>query len=97
MNRPRATIDFETRSACKLRACGAWRYSVDPTTEILCMAFRLPYWEKGRTGLWLPPDSASYLSYDDPANEYADWDELLEWIKSGRQVEAHNCWFERCL
>ena len=61
------------------------------------MAFRLPYWEKGRTGLWLPPNTPSYLSYDDPCNDYVDWDELLDWIKSGRQVEAHNAQFETFL
>lgn len=53
-NRPRATIDFESRSACSIRNCGTWRYSFDPTTEVLCLAFRLPYWEEGRTALWHP-------------------------------------------
>ncbi len=56
LTRPRALIDFETRSACDLRKCGAWIYSKHPTTEILCLAFRLPYWEKGETGLWVPDD-----------------------------------------
>lgn len=31
--------DFETASACDLKKCGAWRYSEDPTTEILTFSF----------------------------------------------------------
>ena len=26
-NPPKATIDFETRSACSIKDCGSWRYS----------------------------------------------------------------------
>jgi DNA polymerase bacteriophage-type len=85
--RPRATVDFESRSACDLRKCGAWVYSRHPSTEILCLAFRLPYWAKGRTGLWAPGLASSV----------ADQRELCDWITSGRQVEAHNAFFERCL
>lgn len=29
--------DFESRSECDLRATGAWKYALDPTTEILCL------------------------------------------------------------
>ena len=29
-------LDWETASACDLKKCGAWRYSEDPTTEIIC-------------------------------------------------------------
>lgn len=36
-----AIIDFETRSECDLRKCGAWVYSKDPSTEVLCMAWKL--------------------------------------------------------
>ena len=32
-------IDFETASACDLKKAGAWRYSEDVTTEILCLGF----------------------------------------------------------
>ena len=91
MPKQRATIDFETRSACDLPRCGAWRYSVDPTTEILCLAFRLPSWGAGRTGLWTPADG------NPPTDVDADLRELLIWIRCGRQMEAHNAWFERCI
>lgn len=89
----RATIDFETRSECELKKHGSWRYSLDETTEILCLAFRLPYWKKGRTALWHPafPHLAIYPS---PQN-WKDLQELFKWIEAGGLVEAHNAWFER--
>jgi len=93
---PRAVIDFETRSECDIKTSGSWRYSIDSTTEILCLAFRLPYWEDGRTGLWHPAFPAlgisDALEEDDCA---ADVVELWRWIEAGQLVEAHNAWFER--
>lgn len=91
---PRATIDFESRSACPLRNTGSWRYSLDPSTEPLCLAFRLPSWEVGRTGLWHP----AFPQFDMLESSGTDDDdlcELLEWIQAGGLVEAHNAWFER--
>ena len=89
---PRATCDFETRSACSLKKCGSWRYSLDPSTEVLCLAFRLPHWEEGRTGLWHPafPQLGMAERWD-----WADLTELVKWVESGKLVEAHNAWFER--
>lgn len=34
-------LDYETYSECDLRACGLWRYAEDPSTEVLCFAFRI--------------------------------------------------------
>jgi DNA polymerase len=96
-NAPKTTIDFETRSDCSIRNCGTWRYSLDPTTEVLCLAFRLPYWEPGRTALWHPAlpafDIAEGQLSDDTWAE--DRQELFDWIAGGGLVEAHNAWFER--
>ena len=36
-----ATIDFETRSRLNIKDVGAWRYSVDPSTDILCLAYAI--------------------------------------------------------
>lgn len=88
---PRATIDFETRSACSLRAAGSWRYSLDPTTEVLCAAFRLPYWVPGRTALWHP----AFPHLGIPEARCPELTELFCWIRAGKLVEAHNAWFER--
>jgi hypothetical protein len=89
---PRAVADFETRSACSSRRTGSWRYSLDPTTEPLCMAFRLPYWEEGRTGLWHPAFPQVGLKASDGDD---DLQELFWWILGGGIVEAHNSFFER--
>lgn len=88
----RATIDFETRSACNLKKSGSWRYSVDSTTEVLCLAFRLPHWPKGEASVWHP----AFPHLGIPAS--SNWDQLFElmtWIEDGGVVEAHNAWFER--
>lgn len=49
----RVTLDFETRSACDLKKCGAWVYSEHPTTEPICLWFATG---EGRTFLWRPTD-----------------------------------------
>lgn len=47
------TTDFETRSNSDLKKQGAWVYSEDPTTEVLCLWFCT---RKGTTFKWLPGD-----------------------------------------
>lgn len=49
----KAHIDFETRSAVDLRKVGMYRYSEDPTTEIICMSWRLG---DGPVQRWRPGD-----------------------------------------
>lgn len=94
MHTPRATIDFETKSEVSLRKSGVWRYSVDKSTDILCLAFRLPGWEAGRTGLWHP----GFPSLGIPRSGVdSDVWELFDWIEGHGVIEAHNAWFERCL
>lgn len=92
MPTPRALLDFETRSACSLRKAGAWRYSIDPTTEVLCLAFRLSSWAPGRTALWHPDFPQIGLT-----GHCGELGELFDWIGDGGLVEAHNAWFERCV
>lgn len=86
-----ATADFETRSAANLKKTGSWKYSLDPTTQALCMAFRLPYWKKGRTALWHPAFPQFGLA--ETGTDHLI--ELFNWIVEGELVEAHNAWFER--
>lgn len=90
--RPRATVDFETRSACDLRRSGSWRYALDPSTEVLSLAFRLPHWEKGRAEVWHP--AFPHLGIEE-ADIWPAVFELNSWIQAGGLVEAHNAWFER--
>jgi DNA polymerase len=90
----RATIDFESRSACSLRKSGTWRYSLHPTTQVLCLGFRLPYWEEGRTGLWHPAFPTIGVK---ESSRDGDVEELIAWIEEGGMIEAHSAWFEFCL
>jgi len=46
---PTLYIDFETRSHCDLKKHGAWNYSIDPSTEVLCMAWKI---DDGPINLW---------------------------------------------
>lgn len=89
---PRATIDFETRSTCSLSGAGSWRYSLHPDTEVLCLAYRLPFWKAGRTGLWHPSFPQVGLK---EGEDFDDLTELFRWIRDGEFLEAHNAFFER--
>lgn len=54
MRRPRATIDFETRSSADLKKVGGYRYAMNWDTKALCLAYKLP----GQpVKLWHPPMS----------------------------------------
>lgn len=86
-----ATIDFETRSAAKIRTTGSWRYSLDPTTEPLCLAFRLPHWPTGDVALWHP----AFPQFNWPQEGDDRLADLFFWILDGGLIEAHNSWFER--
>lgn len=51
-------LDFETASDCELKLAGAWRYSEDPTTEILCLCWKFlgQPWKS-----WVPGESGDEL------------------------------------
>lgn len=96
MKAPAAICDFETRSACSLKKSGAWRYSIDSTTEILCLAYRLPSWDEGRVEVWWPEAlvSSGLCVTSPPLTPFL---EMLDWIDDGGLVKAHNVWFEYCI
>lgn len=50
-------MDFETISKCDLKACGAWVYSLHPTTNVLCLCWRQV--GDGDRWSWIPADGAS--------------------------------------
>ena len=93
-NAPKATLDFESRSACSLRRCGAWRYSIDDTTEVLCLGYRLPYWEEGRVELWHPAFPTLKIQESEDSESLM---ELVQWIQEGGFVECQNAFFERSI
>lgn len=56
-------IDFETRSKAVIQKTGAWRYAVDPSTDVLCMGYAI---DDGPVEIWTPgeffPFSAEQLA-----------------------------------
>lgn len=92
MRTPVASLDLETRSACSLKACGASKYAQDPTTEVLCACFRLPWWPEGQTGLWHP--AMPTLGLVERRDDLADF---FMWVVQGGLVESHNSAFESAL
>lgn len=94
------TIDFETRSACDLSKAGGYKYSLDKTTEVLCMAFKWPGQDKAF--LWHPAFphldiEECELSGDDPDTVLQALNQLFTDIENGEAIEAHNSFFERCI
>ncbi len=83
-----ATVDFETRSFVNLRNAGGWLYSRDPSTQALCLSYRLPDGTKGRWHRAHP----NFLIGESPPPQ-----DLFDHIRSGGLVEAHNAFFEMCI
>lgn len=81
------TIDFEGRSAADLIKWGQRRYSLDASTQALCLCWQYP--EE-------PIDGEVHLWHrDHPWIEKSEPDdELIRRIRDGEPVEAHNAGFE---
>lgn len=84
----KGTIDFETRSRCDLKKSGAWAYSEHESTQVLCLAYRLPGSKVRR--VWSP--FLENLDGEDGIPE-----DLAQAVKDGASFEAHNAWFEYCI
>ncbi|MCK1668662.1 DNA polymerase [Bradyrhizobium sp. 153] len=85
--RPRATIDFEGRSAGNLKRIGSWLYSRHRTTQAHCLAYHLPGSDEVK--LWHRAYPALGIE------ESAPPEDLFQWIAEGGMVEAHNAGFEQ--
>lgn len=90
-NAPKASIDFETRSACDIKKAGSWRYAEDPSTQVLCLAFRVP--GMADVAVWHP--AFPHLGIEESPPEVLR--PLWDWIAQGGLVEAHNSTFERAI
>jgi DNA polymerase bacteriophage-type len=78
------TIDFETKSYADLPKVGAWAYSEDPTTDVICVCWAI---DDGPVEQWWPGKNDEDLMPPD----------LYEAVGHGHEVEAHNVAFERSL
>jgi len=78
------TLDFETRSAADLIKWGQRRYALDTSTQALCLAWTFD--QEDEVHLW---------HRDHPwIKKSPRPDRLIERIRSGEKVEAHNAGFE---
>lgn len=80
------TIDFETRSVANLKDVGAYKYAAHPSTEIVCVAWTWPGDPEPR--LWSP----EHIRGTNPVDDVG---ELLDAVRNGESIEAHNAGFER--
>ena len=72
-------IDFETRSECNLLTDGTYKYTADPSTEILCMSFA---WDDGKNVYsWVPRETLLP-------------DAFLDYLKGDGLIAAHNAEFD---
>ena len=76
----RINIDFETRSRIDLKKAGAFKYASDPSTEILCLCWKILGREKVYS--WSP-----FFKLD-------DIESLFKLIEEGAEISAHNVHFE---
>ena len=79
------TIDVETKSYADLPKVGAWNYSLDPSTDIICLCY-----------CFSGPDSDPSIRTWWPGDPLPTVD-LFWLIEEGLSVEAHNVAFEEAL
>src|ERR1035438_6504304 len=87
----RLIFDFETRSACDLKKAGAYRYSVDPTTEPTCLAVKFV----GRSERY-------FLRFEEVNQSWKDVSPIFKdgWMAAlidKYEFSAHNLFFDRCI
>lgn len=75
------SLDFETRSYADLKKVGAWAYSEDPSTDVICMCYGI---DSQPIQEWWPGKHDSDRCPED----------LYVAIMTGQEVEAHNVSFE---
>ena len=95
------TLDCETKSYADLKKIGAWNYSLDPTTDVICLCYILPT-EPNIVYGWVPS------SFHIPMEGVEDWrrrltcsndmpKNLRQSVEDGTPIEAHNVSFEEAL
>ncbi len=86
----RITLDFETRSRCDLKKAGAYKYSLDPTTQPTCLAFKI---HGGKVILMRFEEiNTPWKKQNQGFRNF--WESLLE---REYLFTAHNAFFERCI
>lgn len=81
-------LDFESRSTVDIYECGAWAYSVHPTTEILCLAYQI---DGGQIKILTHDDFLMHKNLGWPCED------LMEAIREGSLMVSFNAFFEQCM
>lgn len=87
----RLTFDFETRSKSNLKKEGAFKYSLDPSTQPTCLAFKIHDEPKV---YFLDFTAINRKWEDQPLTLILLWNRF---IKDDWEFSAHNAFFERCI
>jgi DNA polymerase len=89
------SIDIETRSKCDLKATGVYPYAIHPTTDIMCIAYKI---DDQPTKIITPSNNKSVLMKEDFDNPSAEMVEFHDYY-TRPEVELHafNETFERLL
>jgi len=92
------TFDFETRSYADLKKVGAWAYSEDPTTEVICAAYGI---DSEPVQTWWPEKKLGGVQGwrvrgDLRPHPHCPHD-LYYALLGGHTIEAHNVAFERAI
>lgn len=87
----RVIFDFETRSMVDLKKQGAFKYSLDDSTQPTCLAFKI----RGEPTVYFLPFEVINRSWKElPENLRALWTRLIE---EDYEFAGHNAFFERCI
>jgi len=85
------TGDFETRSVVNLPKAGAWAYSMDPSTKVMCFCWNFESDPIDKVYSW--QGGFPHLGIEQSPFPT----ELAERVRNGEILEAHNAFFEWCI
>lgn len=87
----RVTMDFETRSRVELKPAGAYKYSLDPSTQPTCLSFKI----LGEATIYFLDFKMVNTHWNKlPAKLKEMW---VRFILEGYVFSAHNAFFETCI
>lgn len=91
LNLPRVIVDFETFSELDVTDVGAWRYAEHPSTEILCMSYRLPdqKTQSWYPGIPFPPDLIKHVDAGFPVEAHNAQFERAIWFNLVHKAMGH--------
>lgn len=85
-------LDYETFSEANLKQVGGWEYSVHPTTDILCVA-----WRRGTRATLQKAPVRTWSPLRDGTQLRGPLLELSHALASADRVIAHNAYFEQVI